>query len=307
VGDKAPLTWQELAARQDDVLGWRQALDAGLPQAAWDWKLERGLWRSLGPGVAVLHSGTPDEQQLRWGAEIHAGEGAAISGDASLVYFGVRRLTPVTIDVAVPVRRAVRSVTHEQFSMTPHRVTGLSQWSAGHPHLCLVHVEAATLHAVAWAASDEAAEERLTMVVQQRKTTVAALRIVLEQMQRLPRRGLVTVVLDDIEFGATAASELDYLRFCRGHGLPVPDEMQVRLWIGTTRYLDARYRQLKISVEIDGGHHMWVEQWNADTLRSLELAVASRGTGELSIRITRAMMRHHADRTAALLRQLLVP
>jgi hypothetical protein len=50
---------------------------------------------------------------------------------------------------------------------------------------------------------------------------------------------------------------------------------------------------------------MWVKQWNADAMRSLQLAVATRGTGEQLHRVTWNMIRHHAEETARLLAQLL--
>jgi hypothetical protein len=191
--------------------------------------------------------------------------------------------------------------------MQPHSIGKLQLWSAGRPHLRLVHAHAATLHAVAWAATDEAAEHRITLAVQQRLTTPRSLRMSLEQMPRLPRHALVLEVLADVELGVTAQSELDFLRFCRRHGLPVPDQLQVKVRAGGTRYLDARWSWLRITVEVDGAHHMWVEQWNADTMRSLELAVAARGTSEQLVRVTRTMLRHHEVRVAGLLRALLVP
>src|SRR3954465_9608359 len=99
--------------------------------------------------------------------------------------------------------------------MEPPRMEKLALWSTGRPYLRLVHAHAATLHAIAWAATDEAAEHRLTLAVQQRITTPLSLRLSLEQMPQLPRHALVVEVLADVELGATAQSELDFLRFCR--------------------------------------------------------------------------------------------
>lgn len=305
--ENAEPSWSQLADRQSGTLGWRQALTAGLPQAAWDWKLERGLWRSVGAGVAVTHSGEPTPAQREWAAVIHAGRGAALSGDASLVHFGVRRIPITSYDVAVPVERKVQRIDTDELTMNPHRVRHLHRWSAGHPHLPLVHVTAAVLHAAAWAATDELAEERIAMVVQQRKTTARAIHDLLPQMPRLPRRALILEVLEDVRFGAHAKSEIEFLRFCRRNGLPTPDQMQVLVRTTGKRYLDALYRALKLHVEVDGAHHMWVEQWNADAMRSLELVAAMRGTGEVTVRITRSMMRHQEQKTAGLLRALLLP
>jgi hypothetical protein len=301
----APLTWQDLVAKQDGVLARRQALTSAMTADEWSWKISSGRWQLVCDGVAVAHSGEPNALQLSWAAVLKAGRDAALTADAALVHFGAKRLTVAEHHVAIPAERRARRVSTPWLTMVPHRIEKLALWTSGHPELRLVHKQGATLHAAAWASTDEEAEHRLTLSVQQRLTNVSGLRIVLEQMPRLPRHALIAEVLDDVELGAHAQSELDFLRFLRRHGLPLPDQLQVRVRAGGVRYLDARWSWLRISVEIDGAHHMWAEQWNADTLRSLELAVARRGTGEQLHRITRSMLRHHEPEVAELLRQLL--
>jgi hypothetical protein len=303
----APRTWRDTVAQQDGVLCRAQALAGGLTPDAWAWKVASGRWQLPCDGVAVTHSGEPTPLQLRWVAVLKGGRDAALTGDAALVHFGAKRLQVVQYDVAIPAERRARRVETPSLVMQPHRIEKLELWTAGHPHLRLVHKHAATLHAAAWASTDEQAEHRLTLAVQQRLTAVTSLRLTLTEMPRLPRHALILAVLDDVELGATAQSELDLLRFCRRHQLPMPDQLQLRVRTRTTRYLDARWSWLRITVEIDGAHHMWVEQWNADTMRSLELAVASRGTREQLVRVTRSMLRHQENETAGLLRRLLVP
>lgn len=168
-----------------------------------------------------------------------------------------------------------------------------------------VHVHAAVLHAAAWATSDQAAEWRLAAVVQQKLSSVLQIRHTLAQMPRLPRRALIRSILDDVELGAHAGSELQFLRFCRAHGLPLPDEMQLRVRAGGTRYVDAHYRRQRLSFELDGSHHRSAGQWEADLLRSLHLAVAARGSGEQVIRLTPGQLRHNAGEVAPLMRALL--
>lgn len=306
VAEDEPLSWQAVLERQDGVISRQQAVAHGLTEDGWRWKLGSGRWQSPVPGVAVAHSGDPTKLELRWVAVLRCGKDAALSGDAALVHFGAKRLTVGRHDVAIPDDRRVRAVAADALCVQPHRIEKLSLWVAGHPHLRLVHATAAALHAAAWASSDAEAEHRLALVVQQQLTTPAALRTTLAQMPRLPRHALVRSVLDDVELGAHAASELDFLRFCRRHHLPVPDQLQVLVRAGGKRYLDARWSWLRITVEVDGAHHMWVEQWNADLVRALQLAVATRGSGEQTIRISRTMLRQSEAEVAAMLRQLLV-
>jgi hypothetical protein len=194
-------------------------------------------------------------------AVLRAGEGAALTGDAALVWFGAKRLTISAHDVAIPERRQVRAARGELLTMQPHRLRHLKKWVAGHPYLRVVHRHAATLHAAAWAPTDEEAEHRLTLAVQQRLTTPRSLHLTLEDTPRLPRLPLILQVIEDVELGAHARSELDFLRFLRRYRLPLPDQLQLRVRAGaTTRYLDAHWSWLRLTIEVDGAYHMWVKQ-----------------------------------------------
>ncbi len=301
------LTWRELAEQQDSVLARTQALALGLGEEGWNWRLTTERWRPVIPGVAITHSGEPTPSQLAWAAVLHAGRGAALSGDAGLVRLGFRFNELNVLDVAVPWPREVRGGRLLGGSyLRPHTVRHLGLWVHPVREPSVVRVEPALLHAVAWAGTDKAAEWRVAAAVQQRLVQVADVRTALTAMPKLPRRSLLLTVLDDVELGAHAGSELQFLRFCREHGLPLPDELQVRVRAGGTKYVDARYRRQRVSVELDGAHHMRVEQWDADTLRGLHLAVAHHGTGETLVRLTMGNLRHEGSEVAGLLGQLLL-
>ena len=306
--------WQQRLADQDGVIARWQALEGGLSSDAWDWRLSH-TWQSVLPGVAVAHTGGLTDRQRAWCAVLYAGKGAALSGDAGLLQLGFKTVgasglwgSP-DLDLAVPSSRKVVSA---QLRGGPgvlcHKVANLHDWVTPVRRLPLLNAHAAVLHACAWASSDRAAEWRLAAVVQQRISAVPLIRSTLEGMPRLPRRALIRTVLDDVELGAHAASELQFLRFCRAHRLPLPDELQLRVRAdGTTHYLDAHYRRQKVSFELDGAHHRLAGQWEADLLRSLELAVARRDSGEQVIRLSPTALRHDSQKVAHLLRALLLP
>lgn len=292
-------TWQELIARQDGVLARRQALAHGMTRHQWDRRLATNRWRALLPGVAVSHTGGTTERQRAWVAVLHAGEGALLSGDAALSLAGLLLPKLAVLDVAVPRQRHVVGGTlagEPAPAVKIHRVHGLEAWSREVRSLPVATTHAAVLHAVAWAASDRDAEWRIAAAVQRRITAVPALRSTLAQMPTLSRHALVRLVLDDVELGAHAGSELQYLRFCRKHGLPLPDELQVKVRSGKTHYLDARYRRQKVTVELDGAHHREVATWEADALRTLRVLAAM--PGEQVVRLTPGMLRHDGDEVA---------
>ena len=307
-----PVPWQQVLINQDGVIARWQALAGGLTAHAWDWRLAHG-WQSLTPGVAVAHTGGVSDHQLAWAALLHAGKGAALSGDAALAELGFTTVGARGMwgkpgfDIAVPAERRPRDerLTGGRPVVT-HRVANLHLWLPPAARPPRLNAHAAVLHACAWAASDRAAEWRLAAVVQQGISAVPLIRETLAEMPRLPRRRLIREVLDDVELGAHAASELQFLRFCRAHDLPLPDDLNLKVRASGTRYLDAYYRRQKVSFELDGAHHRLAGQWDADVLRSLQLAVARRGTGEQLHRLTPTALRHDGEQVAQLLRALLL-
>jgi hypothetical protein len=299
-------TWQERLHRQEGVIARHQAVSGGMSRHEWAWKLERGVWQRAVPGVAIAHSGGTTERERAWAAVLHAGKGAALSGDAALRLLGLAAVQDKAIDVVVPRARHIvgdRLETHEVREIVVHRVLRPERWVREFRALPVTSAHAAVLHAAAWADSDRAAEWRVAAAVQKRITSVPSLRAVLAQMPTLKRRALVAAVLDDVELGAHAGSELQYLRFCRLHGLPRPDELQVKVRSGAVHYLDARYRRQKVTVELDGAHHREVATWEADALRTLRVVAAL--PGERVVRLTPGMLRHDGPEVAQHLRTLL--
>jgi hypothetical protein len=300
-------TWQQHLARQDGVIARAQALAGGMSSHQWDWKLARGTWQRALPGVAIAHSGGTTERERAWAAVLHGGTGAALSGDAALRLLGVTAATGQDLDIVVPRDRRVtggRLQGRERHAVVVHRVHRPDRWVREVRTLPVITAHAAVLHAAAWARSDREAEWRVAASVQTRVTAVPLLRQTLTEMPRLRRHALLVAVLDDVELGAHAGSELQFLRFCREHGLPRPDELQVLLRAASRlHYLDARYRRQKVTVEVDGAHHREVAAWEADTLRTLRVVASL--PGERLVRLTPGLLRHDGPEVAALLRTIL--
>lgn len=170
----------------------------------------------------------------------------------------------------------------------------------------VVRVAPALLHAAAWAPSERAAEWRVAAAVQQRLVLPSDVRAALAVLPRLARRRLVAAVLDDVELGAHAASELDLLRFLRRHGLPRPDRLQRPVRTGRLRYLDAWWERQRVCAEVDGAHHRSAGTWDDDTLRANDVVVTERHDRIVLLRFTAANLRHDAPRVAAQLAAVLL-
>ena len=307
--DPAASTWQELLEQQAGVLSRIQALRSGLTEEKWQWLIESGRWQRVVPGVAVAHSGLVTDRQRAWVGVLHAGDGAALTADAALIEHGMKLARPGVLDVAVPHRRVVRAqqltLGEVEEPLRPHRLRELALWRHPVRRPAVLRVAPAALHAAAWAVSDRAGEWRLAAVVQQGLTQVPDLRRALAQMPRLSRRSLIRQVLDDVEYGAHAGSELDFLRFLRRHGLPLPDRLQRPVRAGRLRYLDAWWERQRVAAEVDGAHHRSVGSWEADTLRTNGVVLQERHDRVLLLRFTRGNLRHDEREVADQLRAAL--
>lgn len=284
----SPPSYQRLLEEQGGVLSRQQALAGGLTPEAWRWRLYLDRWQMLLPGVIVWHGGTPTFAEKVQGAVLYGGVGAAVSGDALVHLTKPRGEAPTSIDVAVGPSCQV--APHDFFR--PHRVTRLAELRHPARFPSQIRIAPAVLHAAAWARSDRAAEWRVAAAVQQRLVTVTQLREGLALLPRLPRRRAVSLVLDDVAFGAHARTELDFLAFLRRNGLPLPDRLQFKVRANGVRYLDGWWAKQRVAVELDGTHHMEVGTWDEDILRSNALLVASRHDRLLLLRVTAGNLRH---------------
>ena len=294
--------WRVLAEEQDGVVARRQARLGGMSEDQWKWRLDSGRWQSVLPGVAVVHSGPLTARQLAWAAVLCSGSGAALSGDAALVELGMRFPTvPSVLHVAVPEWRTVaaRELANGAARVEPRRVRRLEDHLQPARRLPTLRVAPAVLHAAAWAGSDRAAEWRIAAAVQQRLVLPSDVHRSLATLPKLRRRSLISTVLRDVEHGAHAAGELDFLRFLRRNRLPPPDHLQRPVRTGRLRYLDAWWERQRLGVELDGAHHRTVQAWNEDVLRSNDLMVAGRRERVLLLRYTTSNLRHDGARVAA--------
>jgi hypothetical protein len=292
------------------VISRKQARAGGLSEDQWQWLLDTGRWRSVLLGVAVAHSGEVTDRQRAWAAVVSAGDDAYLTGEMALVEHGMKLQPPRDVHLAVCreliPRRFLVGEEGQRGRTVPHRFTHLATWAHPVKQPPLLRVAPAALHAAAYGPSDRAAEWRLAAAVQQGLTPARDLRTTVAEMPRLRRRSLIGDVLDDIEFGAHAASELDFLRFLRRHQLPMPDRLQRPVRRGKVRYLDAWWEKQRVNAEMDGAHHRLVGTWDDDTLRANDVVLVERYDRILLLRFTRGNLRHDGLRVASQLRDALL-
>jgi hypothetical protein len=266
-----------LAARQFDVATRVQLLEAGLTRAEVDAQLDGRRWRAISSTVIVLHNG-PLIQAQQWMAAVLTAEaptglaGRTAAQAAGLVGWGVA-------PVHIVVRRGAKVNPIDEFSIKVHESRRFTAADLIERTPRRVSTERALVDGAVWSTHPRTACGLIAAGVQQRLTTASRLRETLAVAGQVRHRRLLYAVLGDIEGGAQAVSELDFLRFCRRHGFPRPT-LQVRVdGRGRRRYLDAEFQRhdgRRIGVEIDGAIHLVAATYWSDMSRLNDLVIGGR-------------------------------
>jgi hypothetical protein len=301
----------DLAAAQSQICSRAQLCALGVDAKAVDCHVLNLRWRTLGPLVVALHCGPLPSLARRWAVVLNAGSAAALAAWTALHEWGLQGWERDAVHVVV--RRGVR-LTAMSTAVGPIVVHESRRHREGdivlRNGLPMHSPERAAIDAAAWSTSSRAACGLLAAVVQQGLTTVTRLRAELDTVGRVNRLRVMWSALSDIEGGSHALSEIDFVRFCRERGLPVPVRQVVRRdSAGRRRYLDVEWRLpdgRRVALEIDGIGHMEVERWYDDLLRSAEL-MASGGTDGPLVRLPAIACRTEPERVARILRVLLAP
>ncbi|WBB74723.1 DUF559 domain-containing protein [Micromonospora sp. WMMD1128] len=299
--DASRLEW--LLFGQSEVLTWAQATEV-LPPGRVRHLLASGRWHRVCRGILRAAPGGPyTREQQWWIAVLAAGDGAVLAGLAAARAGGLRDAwRHDAVDVLVPhQRRAVGPIRRLPPGLPAVRVRRARHLPAadrqvGRP--ARTTMARSLVDAAGWARTDDEAQAIVAAGCQQRRVTPAELGAVLDRLPRARRRPLIRQTLHDVAGGAEALSEIDLVRLCRRHGLPVPDGQERRRDAdGRQRYLDAYWRRWRLHVEVDGAHHMDVRHWAADLRRQNRVWIE----GDRILRFTAFDVRHRpADVVAQL-------
>jgi hypothetical protein len=279
----------EVPGRDADELAWLTFEQAGVltsaqaraaaGRSAVRSHLRQRRWRVVCRGLLSTHNGPLTHRQQLWVAVLVAGRGARLAGATSAAEHGVTGLRGEPLHVLVPADRnrstRLPALPADMAGVHVHRSAVLPErhCQVGRPPRTAI--ARSVIDAAAWAVTDRAALAVVASACQQRRVEPAPLRAVLAMFPRIRRRRLVMALLDDIEGGADALSEIDFKVLCRRSGLPVPTLQHRRTDAGgRVRFLDAYWPDHNLHVEIDGAHHMEVRHWAADMLRQNQLWLA---------------------------------
>lgn len=241
------------AAGQSGLLSRAQALAGGLTPKAVQWRLSRGRWQVVHPGVYQTMPGRDGWETQAVAALLHAGDGSSLCGISAAYAWGLVRQAPDAIHVVVPAARRVRPVGGVVVVRSRHaseRVDPLA-W----PHRTTV--EHTVLDLGASRGSDRAVA-LAARAIGLELTTSERLRHAVLQRPRQRDRSLLLEVLTDVADGCESPAERRYVQDVeRAHGLP---RGRHQTPYGRAGRRDVEY-EWGIVMEIDGrlGHSTWAE------------------------------------------------
>jgi hypothetical protein len=203
----------------------------------------------LHPGIYCAFTGPPPRMATLWAALLAAGPGAVLSHESAAELAGLLDGPAPAVHVTVPFGRKVVAMP----GVVVHRSRRVD--SARHPsrELPQTRIEETVIDLTQAAAGIEDAYGWMARAVNAGLTTPHRLLSALQRRTRVRWRRLLREGLGDVRAGCRSVLELAYLREVeQAHGLP-RGRRQVRVTRGGRRnYLDVRYDEQRISVELDG-------------------------------------------------------
>jgi very-short-patch-repair endonuclease len=298
------LDW--LLFEQENVLTSGQAAEL-LGRGTVRHRLAVKQWRRICRGVIVAHNGPLTRGQTLWIAVLAAGPDVLLAGLTAAHEGGLRFGRPGPIHLLARGGRAYADLCDrlplDMPAVIVHRTNILptTHIQVGRPMRTVM--PRAIVDAAQWARTDDEARTIVAAACQQRRVTPDEVRDTVNVMPRARRRALILETAGYAEGGATALSEIDFVKLCRRYRLPTPDLQERRKdEAGGNRYLDAYWRAWRLHVEVDGAHHMDAGQWEADMHRQNEIWIK----GDRILRFSAWQVRHRPDEVAAQLRAALL-
>lgn len=205
---------------QSGVLSRSQLGALGWTQAHIERSIRAGRWARYGDQAVAVHRGPLSTRQQRWIAVVNGGPAATLASLTAAEEWGLVGFETQTIHIVVPrgdwvPRRQAGVKVHisRRFTIDDRHPVRMPP---------IVSVDRAVVDAAVWSRLPRRASVLVIAAVQQGLTRPDRLRDELLRAGRVRHRRLVAAVLDDVEGGVRALSELDFARLCRRHRLPTP-------------------------------------------------------------------------------------
>jgi hypothetical protein len=239
-----------------------------------------------------------------WLGVLHAEHGALVGGIAAATSHGLAHWHRDDIAVLVPPHLVLAPVPGMQWVRTRRSLPVLLDPKSACP---TARLEPAILIFGAAERSARTAIGILAAAIQQNLTTPGQLLRWIDVLAPLRRADRLRAAIADMVGGAQSMGEIDVERMCLVQGLASPTrQVRRRDASGAWRYTDCEWELddgRLIILEVDGGFHMDVENWQSDIARARALASPNRTI----VRCTTMELRDNAIAVAGDLRRLGVP
>jgi hypothetical protein len=268
----------EQLGHQSGVISRAQVLALGGDDPLIAKMVRRREWVRVHPGVYADHTGPLTWHQRAWAAVLYAAPGA-LAGTSALRAHGLRGYdADDSVHVVIPHDRRLDGRPNAVFQRSRH-FQRVAQVHLSPPRVRLEH---AFVRVASAAPTDESAVGVLADGCQSRRTTASRLAEELRVSPKLPRRGLLLAILEDVAAGALSVLERRYLRLVeQAHGLPRARRQKPERTSSGAAHRDVEYVEQALLVELDGrfGHEPALDRWD-----DLERDLVAATTGRLTLR-----------------------
>ncbi|GAA1476891.1 hypothetical protein GCM10009623_13370 [Nocardioides aestuarii] len=265
-----------------------QLYATGVTRAEVRANIRAGRWQRWGSQSVLVFTGDPHRAARHWAAVFEAGPRAFLDGASALEAAGLTKFAVDRIRVSVPRGARVRRGRGLDIRQTRRWHPDDLSPGGGVPR---ARPAVAAVRAGLWARSDAQAALVMTMAVQQGIAEVGAVGREMLRVKRDKRRRLLQALVLDLLAGVRSLGELDVARQCRRRGLPEPSRQVVRRGPRGTIYLDVRWEEWGVVLEVDGIHHSWAQNLVDDALRHNSVALG----GDVVLRLPLLGLRIAAD------------
>lgn len=301
-----PTPCQDLLELQHGVIArWQLAEVEALAARLADTRLQVGRWQPLYRGVYATFTGQPSRMAVLWAAVLRGGPGSALSHDTAAELDGLadKPSSPIHVTVLSPRQP---TISRQEWRLFPkiviYRCARLNE--TRHPARMppRTRIEETTVDLVqASPTLDQALSWPIT-ACGRRLTTAEILLAAMAKRGKLRWRTEVADALNDASEGVHSLLEWRYVRGVeRAHGLPQAARQAKSRAAQRTRYLDNRYREFGVAVELDGrAAHPVEARWH-----DIHRDNASAGVGIVTLRYGWADVTDDPCRVAAEVAQVL--
>lgn len=261
-------------------------------------ELRAQRWQRPSRGVLVLHNGPLTPSQLRWAALAGSPEGSALSGPTAAALDRMRGLPVLPVHVTIPRGHTAPAVDAEV-----HWSSRLDETDV-HPDRAprRTRLARSICDWASWQEYDRAARGIVLAGIQQRIVNAEQLTSALARRGPCRHHAVLTESITDAVGGIASVPEHEFVDVVRRWRIPPPDHQAIRRRPSGRYYLDVDWARFSLSGEIEGVHHLDIEQREADLDRLNELTIG----GEDVLLFTSFAVRHRPAKVALVLLRALV-